>query len=199
MPVTYTNRKGRKYYLCQGTTKSGKPRYFFSREIKGMPLETIPKGFEITESVNGVVSLARIRPRLLLRQEVTLVESALKEHPHEDEYRLDIKSKAITIFEQSGPDLKEITKMIASLFGHHESIPENINRRIEEELEIYTQYTPVMRFTLSDDRKRLFKVQRMRYFGNEADWIDIAYDTTIEEIAKTKIPVLGTDEFFELY
>jgi len=39
MSVTYTNRKGRKYYLYQGVTKSGKPRYYFSREQKGEPLE----------------------------------------------------------------------------------------------------------------------------------------------------------------
>ena len=39
MAITYTNRKGRTYYLCKDYTKTGKPRYFFSREPKGEILE----------------------------------------------------------------------------------------------------------------------------------------------------------------
>jgi hypothetical protein len=39
--VTYTNRKGRTYYLCQGTTKTGKPRYYFAREPKDELLDEI--------------------------------------------------------------------------------------------------------------------------------------------------------------
>jgi hypothetical protein len=32
MPVTYTSRKGLTYTLCQGTTKTGKPHYYFARD-----------------------------------------------------------------------------------------------------------------------------------------------------------------------
>jgi|GEM_PF-3959171 len=35
MPISYTNRKGSTLYLCQGTTKTGKVRYYFAREPKG--------------------------------------------------------------------------------------------------------------------------------------------------------------------
>ena len=58
MNVTYTNRKGYTYYLCRGTTKTGKPRYYFAREPKGDPVEQIPEGYEIRESVNGILVLA---------------------------------------------------------------------------------------------------------------------------------------------
>lgn len=59
MPVTYTNRKGLTYYLCRGTTKTGKPRYYFAREVKDEPLEEIPAGYKIKESVNRIVSLVK--------------------------------------------------------------------------------------------------------------------------------------------
>ncbi len=49
MAVTYTNRKGVTFYLCQGMTKSGKTRYFFAREPKGEPVEQIPGGYVIRE------------------------------------------------------------------------------------------------------------------------------------------------------
>ena len=81
MPVTYTNRKGTTYFLCKGTTKTGKPRYFFAREPKGEAINAIPEGYQIEESVNGIVSLAKDRPRLIAPEETTAVEAALKRHP----------------------------------------------------------------------------------------------------------------------
>lgn len=52
MPITYTSRKGLTYTLCQGTTKTGKPRYYFARKPKDQVLEQIPAGYTISESVN---------------------------------------------------------------------------------------------------------------------------------------------------
>ena len=52
MPITYTSRKGFTYTLCQGTTKTGKPRYYFARESKDQTLDQIPAGYAISESVN---------------------------------------------------------------------------------------------------------------------------------------------------
>jgi len=42
MTITYTNRKGVTYHLCQGVTKTGKPRYYFARQPKGEPVPEIP-------------------------------------------------------------------------------------------------------------------------------------------------------------
>jgi YHS domain-containing protein len=46
MPVTYTNRKGHTYYLCQGMTKTGKVRYYFARELKEGSPDQIPEGYQ---------------------------------------------------------------------------------------------------------------------------------------------------------
>lgn len=199
MPVTYTNRKGRKYFLCQGVTKTGKPRYYFSREQKGEPLEEIPEDYEIKESVNGVVSLSKVRPKLILEQEIAIVKSAIQNHPQAKKYRIDIKSKEITIYEQVSPDLLEMATMLATELGFPGLITDDFNRRMEEKHNINTQYTPIMKFILSDMESRLFRAQRMCYLGSVDDWIDIEYNKTIEELAITLIPTLGTDEFYELY
>ncbi len=70
MPITYTNRKGKTYYLCKTTTKTGKSRYYCAREQKGEPLDEIPEGFEIGESVNGLVFVKKVRPLQILPKEV---------------------------------------------------------------------------------------------------------------------------------
>ena len=108
MPVTYINRKGYTYYLCQGVTKKGRPRYFFSREPKETVLEEIPEGYEIRESVNGVVSLAKSRPVELLDREIAAVQQALDAHPKARKYRKDVKPRRITIYEAITPDLGQL-------------------------------------------------------------------------------------------
>ncbi len=66
MPVTHTNRKGVTFYLCQGTTKRGRARYYFSRAPRGTALAAIPNGYVVSESVNGIVSLSKARQSTFL-------------------------------------------------------------------------------------------------------------------------------------
>jgi len=48
--ITYTNRKKETYYLLIGKTKTGKPKYYFSKKEKENTVNNIPKGFKIWES-----------------------------------------------------------------------------------------------------------------------------------------------------
>jgi len=85
MPVTYTNRKGVIYYLRQTVTKTGKLRYIFAREPKGGLVE------QITESVNGVVSLVWDRRPQILPEEVTAVEAEVERHLKSHRCRVVVK------------------------------------------------------------------------------------------------------------
>ena len=182
-----------------GGNKDWKPRYYFSREQKGEPLEEVPEGYEITESINGIVSLSKVRPKFLFKQEIEIVKSGIQNHPQAKKYRFDIKSKEITIYEQVGPDLEEIATMLGTEFGFPGVVTKDFTRAKEEEHNIYPQYTPIMKFILNDKENRLFRAERMCLLGGLDDWIDIEYDKTIEELANELIPTLGTDEFYELY
>jgi len=99
MPVTYTNRKGVTYILCKRTTAAGKLRYVFARapraphgsqepladrgDLRGT-VYTIPDGFSVRESVNGVVSLVRDAAVAFSAAEVGVVEAAVRRHPKAD-------------------------------------------------------------------------------------------------------------------
>ena len=89
--------------------------------------------------------------------------------------------------------------MIETEYGFSSALTNNLSNQFENESKIYTQYTPVIKFILTDKEKRLFSAKRMCYLGNIEDWIDLMYDKTIEELSNTLIPTLGSDEFFELY
>lgn len=86
MAVTYPNRKGLTFYLCQGMTKTGMLCYDFAREPKERSPDQIPEGYRLSESVNRVVSPIKDRPQLILPQEIATVEAALARHPKSRDY-----------------------------------------------------------------------------------------------------------------
>jgi len=195
MPVTYTNRKGSRYFLCKGATKTGKPRYYFAREQKGEPVAEVPHGYEIQESVNGVVSLVTVRPQLILPAEAATVNAALKRHPNAGNYRSAVKNDQIIIYEVIGGGMESLRILLreAGINGN------GVEARLQALLDRHTRFTPVMRFILDDQETREYRAERWSYLGSVDDWIDAGHSGKINELAKKLTPKLGTDEFFELY
>jgi hypothetical protein len=189
MPFTYTNRKGFTYYLCQSTTKTGKTRYYFAREPKDTTVEKIPVGYQVEESVNGVVSVVKASPKLISPEELAVVEAALKKLPKSHKYRARIKNKQIIIFENRGADFGEM------LAGIGWSMPASIGREFEER---HAQFSAIMRFILEEPEERIFSPQRWCFRGSIDDWINIQNPAKIEVLAKQLVPKLGTDDFFKL-
>jgi hypothetical protein len=195
MAVTYTNRKGRTYHLCRGTTKTGKPRYYFAREPKGEPVEEIPEGYEIRESVNDVVSLARTRPQQIRPGERAVVEAALKRHPKPENYRQDVKGKRIVIYERVGPDLDDLAPLFQQLGG----ISAARRASLQKSLDRSARFSPVMRFTLLNRDKRTYYAERWCYLGSIDDWIHVGRAGSLKRLARKLVPRLGTDAFFDIY
>jgi hypothetical protein len=195
MTVTYTNRKGFTYFLNKGITKTGKPRYYFAREQKDEPVEKIPAGYEIEESVNAIVSLVKVRQKLIRPEESASVEAALKKHPKANNYRVAVKSNQILIYEGIGGGMDSL-RIILGQAGLN---IERVEERLQEELDRYTQFTPVMRFILDDQETREFHAERWCYSGSIDDWIYAGHSGKINSLAKKLIPTLGTDAFYELY
>ncbi len=194
MPITYTSRKGFTYYLCRGVTKTGKPRYYFAREIKDEPVEQIPDGYTITESVNGVVSLSKAQASQLREEEINAVKNAVARHPKRNRYRVNVRPKRIEIYEAVGPDADTLIGELSALVP----ILPGMSSRLSEQLDRYTQFSPVLRFTLIDADVRKFEAERMCYLGSIDDFIHIGYGP-LEPMASDIIATLGTEEFFEWF
>ena len=198
MPVSYTNRKGVTYMLYRGQTRTGKPRYYFGRpeQSQGEPVTEIPPGFTISESVNGVVSLAKDRPSLIQPEEVQAVEAAVQRHPEARRYRVAVKGNRIEVYEQIGPDYNELVSELHLPGLSRPGLAEEL-RALEER---HAHYTPVLRFTLLDPEQRRFGSERMCYLGSIDGWLEL-YGRTgpVAELARALIPTLGTEQFYELW
>ena len=196
MTVTYTNRKGHMYYLCQGLTKTGKLRYYFAREPKEQSPDQIPEGYRISESVNWVVSLVKDRPQLILQQEVATVEAALARHPKGRDYRVAVHKNQIVIYERLGPDVETLSAIFGKISPFQS---DTVKLRLQEQLDKMARFGPILRFVLINTEERKFNAERWSYLGDVDDWIDIGESGKLEKLARRLIPKLGTDDFFELF
>ncbi len=188
MALHYTNRRGRTYYLHHRKTKNGKVRYVFAKSVGDGALDALPDGYQVRESINGVVSVVSLgQARFLTELEEQAVRSAMAELDLH-EYRLEIRGNAITIFE---PD-----RCAAQLL---EAIsPVGLSKRAVDNLARRVNYSPVLRFVLDDRSTRTFHVERMTYRG-DGGWSYPLRHGKIASLAKKYVPHVGKDSMFELF
>ncbi len=193
MPVTYVNRKGHTYFLHRGKTRTGKPKYFFSRKATGDPADAIPDGYEIYEEpTRAQVFLQRIEPRAIQEAEKRLVEQALEARKSSRRYLVHVRRKTLTILE-SNEDIEALRRDRERFgFGF-------LRGRFAEILERSLSYTALLRFTLVDEERRLFSPERFCFRGSVDDWITIGAPEPLDALVERFVGRLGTDAFYELY
>lgn len=192
MPITYVNAKGRTYYLHQGTTKTGKPKYHFSPKSEGKLVEVIPESYEIYEHPNAQVFLRQIQPKLITDAERQVVENGMQKYSGVSHYKIDVKGKAILIY-SSGQG-------IAALSSIFQDFPMSAAEKSElmSSFDRHVNYTPVMKFELIDESKRLFTTQRYCYRGSVDDWIYIGTSGELPLLVRRYVKHIDKESFFDL-
>src|SRR5690606_18296533 len=113
--------------------RTGKTRYVFARQPGEGAIETIPEGYEVRESVNGTVSLAKTTKRLITAAEEDAVRKLLPEA-----CRLEIKGKQIIVYEPANGG------------GAAAAADPWLQRAMAAHLAKNARHEPVMKFELLD-------------------------------------------------
>ncbi len=183
MPVTHINRAEDTYYLHEGTTKTGKPRYWFSKSTDGDLVEKIPDGYEVYENPDRQVFLRKIQPQVIFPLEVAMVEKGLERYAPGQHCIVDVQKEDIVIYHA------ERVRLDTSFFGLRE-LPDR-----------FLRYTKVMRFTLVDKEDRTFQAQRWCFRGSIDDWIDLwmgGGHGPLPDLVAKYCRHIGQESFFEL-
>lgn len=190
MTVKYINRKGDTYYLHQGKTKTGKPKYFFSMKKDGILAKAVPDRYEIYENPNAQVFLRKIPPKIFTDEEISIVENGVKNLSKLRDFKIDIKNNQIIIFlpDQDRDSLKGI---FSDFVGHNDS-------KMNQLLKMNLTYSPMMRFVLIDEKRREFSVERWRFLGSIDDWMFLDNDNNLKRLVKKYCPHLGKESFYDL-
>ena len=189
-PVSYTNRKGKTYYLHAAKRKSGKTVYVMKLSSRDA-LTQLPEGYEIMEGVNGQVSVGRSKPRQITVEEETLILEKLQRLGLKY-YRCEAKDAYLTVY---APVYSETAfDDLSSVFPN--SFIDSTKAFIFEKMQT-GPLEPVMRFELIDEESRRFNIERMTYRG-AGDWHSLWKFGALNELADKFLPHLGKDSFFDL-
>lgn len=180
MAVTYTNRKGVTYYLHR-RERRGKARYVFCRDLGDGPVDEIPDGYEVKETPNGLVSVAKSKPRAITPREEAAVRRYLPPR-----CKLEVKGRELVVHEPLGDGGTGI-----------EHASPWLRAAIVRQLERRERYEPVMRLTLTDENARWFEVTR-RYYSGHGGWTYPLGGGSIDEVAREFVTKVGTQDYFEL-
>lgn len=189
MVLTYENRKGDKYYLHQGLTKKGNPRYVFSRQKDDKVLKAIPRGYEIYENPNGLVFLRRIQPKVFSDEEMAVVENGIRDYADLEFYKVDVKGNAIIIY----LPLQDVDAIKEAISQSTFKTPAQINHTLQSMI----TFAPEMQLILTDKEKRLFSLKRYCYRGL-GSWLTLETSSDLESLAKKYFKHLEKESFFDL-
>ena len=192
MPITHTNAKGKTYYLHQGTTKTGKPKYHFSMQHAGTLAESIPAGFEIYETPNAQVFLRRIPPKIITAEERQIVEDGMRKYADVQDYKIDVKGNAIVVY-TADQDIETLTGLFQDIYPDPTTNPQLMTLLRNE-----IHYSPMLQFVLDDEEHRTFTAQRYCFRGAIDDWIDIGYGP-LTKLVKRYVKHLGQESYFDLF
>ncbi|MEX2140041.1 MAG: hypothetical protein WD894_12320 [Pirellulales bacterium] len=192
MPIEYENRRGDRYYVLEGRTKTGKPKYYCSKKAQGVRVERMPDGFEIYENPrDAVVVIRRVRTSPILPIEKEMLEKWLREYAAEAPSIVEINGAALVVY-SADIDPDRMTAMMGLV---------EANRR-SKEAKTYilrqSTYSPMFRFELIDEEERLYAVQRWCFSSAIDDWYFLGGGAPLEVLAREYLPHLGKESFFEL-
>jgi len=190
-PITYINRRSQTFYLHQGKTKRGRPKYFFSLKSSGPLADTVPDGYEVYENPNGQVFLRKKKPAIISDSEIRVVDEGMRKYSDIEYYRLDTKKNAIIVY-LADQDVEKIGELLPETYILTYG-------GMEKALDSLLDYSPMMRFVLTDNEKKKFVAERYCFLGSIDDWIYIGGPDKLENLTKRYLKHLGKESFFELF
>ncbi len=192
VPITCTNAKGKTYYLHQGTTKTGKPKYYFSMEREGQLAAAIPEGFEIYENPNAQVFLRRIPPQIITDEERQVVEDGMRKYAEVQDYKIDVKGHAIVVY-TADQDIETLADAFKDMYPGPSA-----NTQLRTLLRQGIRYSPMLQFILEDAQRRTFVTQRYCFRGAIDDWIYLGTPGKLATLVKKYVRHLGKESYFDL-
>lgn len=186
--MQYLNRRGDTYFAFQGTTKTGKPKYFASKKPgspKAKRVAELPSDFEIFENpVNATVVIRRRKQSLLTAAERNLLARLALEYC-QVACEVVIDGDSLVVYAGEPP--------------RHNSVLEAMMPGVSIPIQLNSNFEPGFKFTLTQVEERKFTVERYCYRSAFDGWWQLhSQPNVLESLAVKYLPHLGQESFFEL-
>ena len=171
----YVNKKGKRYYLIQGKTKKGNPRYYMGLKKPDDPdklmLSEVPEGWEIYEDEKGRVLCRLIITRDIKNEHMEIIKSELDKYPSMRDYIMELTDLHIIIRLAIFPKEKtrEVIEKMLSTTSMFRITPQLINTLMDHFVDS-GRYLPFLRFTAHNSAKDEYSMELCQPFGGEKEW-----------------------------
>jgi hypothetical protein len=197
MAFEYVNRKGDRYYLQAGTTRTGKPRYYFGREVTGTPLENMPEEYEAYERPETAqVYVRKSEPTTITAQEREIVADGIRRYAGLEYFLVDVQGNSLVVYlplmEEASAD------RLLKIMVDGELMRSAQAAEAKQAMIRHSQFIKMMRFLLVDAKQRSFAVERWCFRGSIDDWVYLAGPGRLADLVQKYARALGKDDFYEL-
>jgi hypothetical protein len=194
----YQNRMGKVYYLLEGTTPTGKSKYYMAQRVTGEPLAVLPEGYEIYEKPDTAQVLVRkLKPSLITEFERRQTAEIVRRTSGLEHCIIAIENDSLVVYAPSVSPA-EADEIVTSLAGpvrcrNEGRFSEKRENRIKR-----SRYEPMLRFELTEPKKRLYRAERWCFRGSIDGWISLHRTGALAGLVEALARHLGRDSFFEL-
>lgn len=193
MPLEYENRRGDRYYVLEGKTKTGKPKFYCAKKPNGLRVEDLPEGWELHENPrDAIVTVRRVRPSHILPADRESLNKWVFRYAGILYAIVEVEDDSLVVYT---PDIDpntpfEVLSMACESRRRPEAVREWVLRR--------ANYSPMFRFRLTNPDTRAFCVDRWCFRGSVDGWYCLSGTESLAELAREFLPHLDKESFFEL-
>jgi hypothetical protein len=198
--LPYENRMGDIFYLQQGKTSTGKPKYYAGKKLTGAPMDALPDGYEFYERPdNAQVVLRKVKPSCITEFERKQCEEIVGRVSGLTHFIVEIDGDALVVHTPSvtRADAESLFETIARPFSL--GLPSAKAGMLREIFLKRSQYVKMLRFELLNPDTRIFGAARWCFRGSIDDWITLLGRGSLAHIVEAYAKHLDRESFFELF
>jgi hypothetical protein len=126
----------------------------------------------------------------LSAQQKAVVKKGMKRYSRLQYFEVAVKKEIIFVFlaDQDVDALMDMLKTISPM----------VNSDLNHVLDRSLTYSPMLRFILIEDKRRIFMTQRYCSLGSIDDWIDVGRPGYIQNLVRKYLGHLGKESFYNL-
>jgi hypothetical protein len=196
--LQYENRMGDVYYLQEGKTRTGKPKYYTGRKLTGTPLSAMPEGHEFYERPETAqVVVRKIPPSSITEFERRQAEDIVRRASGLKHFIVAIEGDALVVYTPSvsRADADRLFDLMTGPgFGQGSARADAFREKQIRR----SQYMKMLRFELVDPDGRRYRAERWCFRGSIDDWWALPGIGPLAKIVEPYARHLDRESFFEL-
>jgi hypothetical protein len=196
--LQYENRMDEVYYLQEGKTRTGRPKYYTGRKLTGTPLAAMPEGHEFYERPETAqVVVRKIPPSPITEFERRQAEDIVRRASGLKHFVVQIEDDALVVYTPSHSPA-EADKIIGDLAGPFFAAAATRADAYRDKWIRQSEYVKMLRFRLVDPDTRRYEAERWCFRGSIDRWIMLHRSGPLAELVAEYARHLDRESFFEL-